>query len=581
MRSTTIAAALLFALFACTLMLKAAVPSSGTLVAPSSGQTSSIAWTGGPYTGATADPSLCTSVTCDSFALTVNVPSTFYSSNPSYAVHAKINWSDSTNDFDLYVYDSGGNVVCSSAQGGTTFEDADCGQLPSGTYTVQVVAFTTANATYTGAATLGPEPTMTTGRARYTTGKFTFTSPQVLPGPSDLLFNQQGIEPRAMTDPLGNIYVAAIQGIPAGTDVWKSMDGGYTFSYLGQPDGAQAASAIARGGGAGGGDEDLAVGAGGNVYVNSLWIGSSTQSSSFNGGATWSVNPLSTDVPADDRQWIASHGGSELYLTYKQLGVLLAGTDSIFMAKSFDGGLTFPQIVEVTTPKLGVQPGLQGNVVVDQRNGTVYNVFVGAQENQLYLARSIDGGKTFDLKLVYQAPTGTSIGNVFPAIALDRAGYLHVVFSDGRNVFLIGSTNGGATWTTPVRVNSGAQTKTAISPWIEAGAGGKVNVVWWGTSASSNLDTSAQWRVFFAQTQNAFASVPAFAEMAATPVMHVGAICVDGTACPSGTRNLAEYFALGSYLDGSALIPYPDDKSNPAPMTMFVRQTGGALIGSK
>lgn len=579
MRSTTIAA--LFALFACTLLLKAAVPSSGTLVAPSPGQTSSIAWTGGPYTGATADPSLCTSVTCDSFALTVNVPSTFYSSNPSYAVHAKITWSSSTNDFDLYVYDSGGNVVCSSAQGGTTFEDADCGQLANGAYTAQVVAFATADATYNGAATLGPEAAMTTGRARYTTGTFTFTPPQLLPGPSDLLFNQQGIEPRAVTDPLGNIYVAAIQGIPAGTDVWKSMDGGYTFSYLGQPDGAQAASAIARGGGAGGGDEDLAVGSGGSVYVNSLWLGSSTQSSSFNGGATWTVNPLSTDVPADDRQWIANHGASELYLTYKQLGVLLAGTDSIFMAKSFDGGVTFPQIVEVTTPTLGVQPGLQGNVTVDRNSGTVYNVFVGAQENQLYLVRSIDGGKTFDLKLVYQAPAGTSLGNVFPAIALDRAGYLHVVFSDGRNVFLTGSTDGGATWTTPVRVNNGAQTKTAISPWIEAGAGGKVNVVWWGTGASSNLDTSAPWRVFFAQTQNAFAPVPSFAEMAATPVMHVGAICVDGTACPSGTRNLAEYFALGSYLDGSALIPYPDDKSNPAPMTMFVRQTGGALIGSK
>jgi len=422
---------------------------------------------------------------------------------------------------------------------------------------------------------------MQTGRARYTAGKFTFSTPQLLPGPSDLLLGQQGVEPRAVTDSLGNIYVAAIQGVPAGTAVWKSIDGGRTFSYLGQPDGAQAAAALARGTGLGGGDEDLAVGASGHVYVNSLWLGSSTQSSSFNGGTTWTVNPVSTDTVGDDRQWIASHGDNELYLTYKQLGVLLAGTPSIFMAKSFDGGVTFPQIVEVTTPVLGVQPGLQGNVTVDQRNGTVYNVFVGAQENQLYLARSTDGGRTFGLKLVFQAPTGTSLAHVFPAVAVDKAGSLHAVFSDGHNVFLTSSADAGATWTTPVRVNNGTQTKTAISPWIEAGDAGKVNIAWWGTGAGSSLDTGAQWRVFFAQTLNAFATVPAFAQAPATPVMHAGPICVEGLSCPSGTRNLAEYFAIGSYLDGSALIPYPDDNHNPSAMTMFVRQTGGSLIGSK
>jgi hypothetical protein len=29
------------------------------------------------------------------------------------------------------------------------------------------------------------------------------------------------------------------------------------------------------------------------------------------------------------------------------------------------------------------------------------------------------------------------------------------------------------------------------------------------------------------------------------------------------------------------LIPYPEDKSNPTAMTMFVRQTDGALIGAR
>lgn len=559
----------------------AATPSSGTLNAPSGTQTSTVTWNGGPYTGATADPSTCTNVTCDNYTLTVHLPSTFYSSNPGYAVQVGINWASSTNDFDLYVHDSSGNVVCSSAQGNTAFEQADCGQLPSGTYQVQVVASTTVNSTYSGNATLGPEPTNPVGKARYKSGTFAFSKPLTLPGPNDLLFNQQGIEPRVKTDPLGNIYAAAIQGVPAGTDAWKSMDGGNSFTYLGQPDGAQAASAVARGGGAGGGDEDLALGASGNVYVNSLWLGSATQSTSFNGGSTWAVNPFSTDAPLVDRQWIASQGNNVLYLTYKQLGVLLTGTETVFAAKSFDGGITWPQITPITTPETGVQAGDQGNIEVDPNNGNVYTVFFGSGGNNLYLARSTDGGKTFALKLVYQATRGTSLVNVFPSLAIDRGGNLYIAFSDSHSAFLTASTDQGTTWSVPVRASNGSGTKSTIGPWITAGASGKVNITWWGTSASSNNDGTAQWRVFFTQSQNALANIPTFAQTTATGVMHQGAICTNGTGCASGTRNLAEYFAPGLYVDGSELIVYSDDFNNPNPLATFTRQTGGAIVNPK
>jgi len=559
----------------------AATPGAGTLTAPASGQSSTVAWSGGPYTGATADPSLCTNVTCDTYLLTVNVPGTFYAANPNYAVQVGINWASSTNDFDLNVYDSGGNAVCSSAQGNTNFEEADCGQLAAGTYTVQVVAFATVNSGYSGAATLGPEPTNPTGTARYKAGKFAFSEPLTLPGPPDLLFTVSGVEPRVKTDALGNIYTAAIQGVPGGTDVWKSADGGKSFAYLGQPDGAQAAAAIARGIGVGGGDEDLALGNSGNVYVNSLWLGSATQSTSFNGGATWAVNPFSSDVPLVDRQWIASQGDRVLYLTYKQLGVLLAGTESVFVAKSFDGGLTWPQIVEVTTPSVGVQPGDQGNIEVDPRNGYVYTVFFGDGGNNIYLARSTDGGLTFSLKLVYQAAQSTSLVNVFASLAIDQGGNLYIVFSDSHSAFLTSSMDHGATWTAPVRVSNGSGSKSTIGPWVTAGAAGKINVTWWGTSATSNNDNSAQWKVYFAQSQNALAKIPTFAQTAVAGVMHQGAICTNGTGCASGTRNLAEYFAPGLYLDGSELIVYSDDFNNADPVATFTRQIGGATVGVK
>src|SRR5262249_9453420 len=161
----------------------------------------------------------------------------------------KLTWASNSNDFDLNVNDSSGNTVCSSAQGQASFEDADCGALPSGTYTVQVVGFVVANATYSGTATVAPEPTRSAGTARHKTSNITFTAPQELKrtdnfvnSSGNIVSSDQDVEPRIVHDTLGNYYVAAIQGVPGGIDVWKSPDGGSTFNYLGQPDGIQIGS---------------------------------------------------------------------------------------------------------------------------------------------------------------------------------------------------------------------------------------------------------------------------------------------------------------------------------------------------
>ena len=149
---------------------------------------------------------------------------------------------------------------------------------------------------------------------------------------------------------------------------------------------------------------------------------------------------------------------------------------------------------------------------------------------------------------------------------------------DGINVHLTLSQDGGMTWTVPVRVNNGTNTKTALAPWVVAGSAGKVNVTWWGTGSNSNMDPNANWQVFMAQSQNALKATPTFDETAATGVMHVGAICVNGTGCATGTRNLAEYFAPTSYVDGSELILYSDDYNNSSPVATFTRQISGTTV---
>ena len=574
--------------------LFAATPTGGTLNAPPAGGTSTVTWSGGPYTAVVESPSMCAtlgSAGCDTFTLQVNVPATFYAANPNYSVVVQIRWPDSVNDFDLYVYDASGNVVGSSTGGAPeTSETADCGQLPAGTYTVQVVAFAVVNESYTGSGSIMQEPTTPSGRGRYRTGTFTFSSPLALTAPADLLFNAQELEPRAAYDGLGNIYVATIQGTPAGTDMFKSMDGGKSFTYLGQPDGTQAAATVARGAGFGGGDEDIAIDANGRVYMISLWgdpvVGiplAITSCNSTDGGVTWTANPISQTTPIVDRQWIAVAENNTVYMTFKQEGdALTGGTPSIFFEKSFDGGVTFPQITEVTRPVLGIQPGFEGNVAVDPNNGNVYLTFISTNPNQLYLARSTDGGQSFIIGLIFTAPSNINLSHVFPVIAVDRGSGLHVAFSDGQSVFLTSSKDLGNTWTPPVRVSNGSNTKTTVFPWLSAGDYGKADLVWLGTSASSELDTSAKWQLFMAQTQNAFSSVPTFFQTAATNVMHTGPICTSGSACPSGTRNLADYFTDTVYFDGNALIVYPSDQQVSPPLTYFIKQTSGTIVtGSK
>src|SRR5689334_17650682 len=100
-------------------VVSSAVPPGGTLTP----LLKTLSWTGGPFTSvaaeefATWDPSLCNSVQCDKFSLTVNIPSSYYVTNPTYSVRVQITWTGSNTDFDLWVFDSSGAVVNSSAQG--------------------------------------------------------------------------------------------------------------------------------------------------------------------------------------------------------------------------------------------------------------------------------------------------------------------------------------------------------------------------------------------------------------------------------------------------------------------------------
>src|SRR5919108_4374346 len=75
----------------------ASTPASGTLNPPSGNGTTTVTWSGGPYTVATPDPLLCvsSSLNCDTYQLTLNLPGNYWDTHEG-VVTVEINWASST-----------------------------------------------------------------------------------------------------------------------------------------------------------------------------------------------------------------------------------------------------------------------------------------------------------------------------------------------------------------------------------------------------------------------------------------------------------------------------------------------------
>jgi BNR repeat protein len=198
---------------------------------------------------------------------------------------------------------------------------------------------------------------------------------------------------------------------------------------------------------------------------------------SLDGGKTWEADPIpiiehatEPGVPWEDKPYIVSdtaekspHAGN-LYVGWTRWTV----TDSkILFSRSTDGGKTWSKPIEIDNhPGLprddnGAAEGFAGVVAPD---GTLHVVW--SQDNQVMLASSRDGGKTFSRAraVLHTGPTMFAVqtlerANGFPQIAIDsRSKRLYVTWSDYRNgdldVFSSTSADGGRTWTPAVRVNN-------------------------------------------------------------------------------------------------------------------------------
>ena len=102
--------------------------------------------------------------------------------------------------------------------------------------------------------------------------------------------------------------------------------------------------------------------------------------------------------------------------------------------------------------------------------------------------------------------------------------------------------------------------------WTAAGAGGKIDIVYYGTAyyrsgtTPDNYPATAAWHVYMAQNTNVFADPTGFVQQVASPVNHYGGVCESGVSC-TGNRDLYDDFGVAaSPVTGRASIVYSDDQ---------------------
>jgi hypothetical protein len=416
-------------------------------------------------------------------------------------------------------------------------------------------------------------------------------------------------EPAIRSDHSGNFYISSENGVGAGTDAWKSSNGGTSYSSLAQPNGISSASASETTGFApGGGDTDLATAsalnsrtsnAQYNVYVSSLTVGSVTVSASQDGGLTWQSNVYSATVPGDDRDWIAAYGANVFYISYHNIP---SGDEIIVNEGELVNGIptsvgTYSAINPAQTDiYLGTYLDNElGNIAVDQNTGNVYQIFVGCPQGatqvvtcgnfpDVYIAVGTPTGVnaaglpvlTFNDYIVYQDPNQASnLNNNFPNVVVDSAGNIYATWSDDQNVYVAYSTNHGQSWSSATKVNSG-MANTAIYPWLAADGSGEVDLVYYGTPASANFQScnsgtpskydcqNEPWYVFLAQNLDALKSSSKWSQQQVTNVVHYGGVCQGGISCTStgnDNRDLYDDFGVAiNPVTGFASIAYSDDQ---------------------
>lgn len=232
------------------------------------------------------------------------------------------------------------------------------------------------------------------------------------------------------------------------------------------------------------GDPTTAIGLNGRWYINYIDnSGGQGISYSDDQGQTWAtrtVAPNPETLADKNHMWIDNSPNSpyegNLYVAWTNFG----GIDEyqISVSVSEDSGETWSDNVPISYAANGSFN--QGVNIQTGPNGEVYAVwaiYIGNTESAIGMAKSLDGGKTWEpaYKIIenIKGIKGTGISknqrvNSFPVCAVDNSngnnrGSIYVTWTnngvpgvntgDDIDIYLIKSVDEGATWSEPIRVN--------------------------------------------------------------------------------------------------------------------------------
>ncbi|MCF8373801.1 MAG: T9SS type A sorting domain-containing protein [Bacteroidales bacterium] len=215
---------------------------------------------------------------------------------------------------------------------------------------------------------------------------------------------------------------------------------------------------------------------------------------STDGGMSWSeLSYFSHDWPKQqDKEWaVVDRANNNIYVSWTQFdsygSYSTSDSSVILFTRSLDAGATWSQPLRINKMAgdcIDSDNTVEGAVPTVGPNGEVYVAWVG--ENGIYFDRSIDMGISWleDDIFVSSVPGGWDYVipglmrcNGLPVTACDTSGgpyhgTIYINWSDQRNgsddtdIWLAKSTDGGNSWTNPIRVNDDPAGKHQFLTWM-------------------------------------------------------------------------------------------------------------------
>jgi hypothetical protein len=239
----------------------------------------------------------------------------------------------------------------------------------------------------------------------------------------------------------------------------------------------------------------------GSANVTAVWARSDGSnpiiqaSTSTNGGVTWSTPvDLSAAGASAFNPQVAVDGSGNLTAVWRRAD---QGFATIQAATSTDGGATWSTPVDLSAAN---QNAFNPQVAVDGSGNltAVWSQDVGS-DGIIQASRSTDGGVTWSTPVNLSA-AGQNASD--PQLTVDGSANVTAVWArdNGSNPIIQASTstNGGVTWSTPVNVSAGGQ--DAFYPQVTVDGSGNLTAVWYRpdgfnfiVQASTSTDGGATW----------------------------------------------------------------------------------------